>query len=60
MPQARRRARGPGPYGPDRKSGGGISTETLDTIEHGRRQPQVRTLDKLARALGVEAQDLFA
>jgi hypothetical protein len=23
-------------------------------------QPQVRTLDKLARALGVEAKDLFA
>jgi hypothetical protein len=42
------------------KAGGGISTETLGTIEHGRRQPQMRTLDKLARALGVEAQDLFA
>ncbi len=38
----------------------GISTETLHAIEHGRRQPQVRTLDKIARALGVEAKDLFA
>ena len=38
----------------------GISTETLNAIEHGRRQPQVGTLDKLARALGVEAKDLFA
>ncbi len=38
----------------------GISTETLNAVEHGRRQPQVRTLDKLARALGVEAKDLFA
>jgi transcriptional regulator with XRE-family HTH domain len=38
----------------------GISTETLNAIEHGRRQPQVRTLGKLARALGVAAKDLFA
>jgi DNA-binding XRE family transcriptional regulator len=38
----------------------GISTETLNAIEHGRRQPQVRTLAKLARALGVEVKDLFA
>jgi transcriptional regulator with XRE-family HTH domain len=37
----------------------GISTETLNAIEHGRRQVQVRTLAKLARALGVEVKDLF-
>jgi len=37
----------------------GISTETLNAIEHGRRQVQVRTLQKLARALGVEVKDLF-
>jgi transcriptional regulator with XRE-family HTH domain len=34
--------------------------ETRNAIEHGRRPPQVRTLDKLVRALGVEAKDLFA
>ncbi len=38
----------------------GISTETLNAIEHGRRQPSVRTLGKIARALGVEAKDLFS
>jgi len=37
----------------------GISTETLNAIEHGRRQVQVRTLAKLARALGVEVKDFF-
>jgi transcriptional regulator with XRE-family HTH domain len=37
----------------------GISTETLNAIEHSRRQVQVRTLAKLARALGVEVKDLF-
>jgi transcriptional regulator with XRE-family HTH domain len=37
----------------------GISTETLNAIEHGRRQVQVRTLEKVARALGVEVKDLF-
>ena len=36
-----------------------ISTETLNAIEHSRRQVQVRTLAKLARALGVEVRDLF-
>ncbi len=36
-----------------------ISTETLHAIEHGRRQPQVRTLEKLADALGVEVKDFF-
>ncbi len=38
----------------------GISTETLNAIEHGRRQVQVRTLEKIARALGVEVKDLFS
>ena len=38
----------------------GISTETVYAIEHGKRQPSVTTLDKLANALGVEARDLFA
>jgi putative transcriptional regulator len=38
----------------------GISTETLNAVEHGRRQPSVRTLSKIARALGVEARDLFS
>jgi transcriptional regulator with XRE-family HTH domain len=37
----------------------GISTETLNAIEHGRRQVQVRTLEKVARALGVEVKALF-
>ena len=36
-----------------------VSTETVYSVEHGRRQPSVRTLGKLARALGVEARDLF-
>ena len=36
-----------------------ISTETLHAVEHGRRQPSLRTLDKIAKALGVEARDLF-
>ena len=38
----------------------GISTETLNAVEHGKRQPSVRTLGKLARALGVEARDLLS
>ncbi|MDP8974690.1 MAG: helix-turn-helix transcriptional regulator [Actinomycetota bacterium] len=37
----------------------GISTETLNAIEHGRRQPSVRTLGKIARALNVEVKDFF-
>jgi hypothetical protein len=28
-------------------------------IEHGKRQPSVTTLSKLARALGVEVKDFF-
>jgi len=38
----------------------GISTETVYAIEHGKRQPSVTTLEKLANALGVAARDLFA
>lgn len=37
----------------------GISTETIYSIEHGRRQPTVTTLTKIARALGVEVKDFF-
>jgi DNA-binding XRE family transcriptional regulator len=37
----------------------GVSTETVYSVEHGHRQPSVKTLGKLARALGVEARDLF-
>ena len=37
-----------------------VSTETINAIEHGRRQPQVRTLDKLARALDVGVKDFFS
>ncbi len=38
----------------------GISTETLNAVEHGRRQPSMTTLAKIVKALGVEAKDLFA
>jgi transcriptional regulator with XRE-family HTH domain len=37
----------------------GISTETLNAIEHDKRQVQIRTLAKVARVLGVEVKDLF-
>jgi transcriptional regulator with XRE-family HTH domain len=37
----------------------GVSPETVYSLEHGRRQPSVRTVGKLARALGVESKDLF-
>jgi transcriptional regulator with XRE-family HTH domain len=37
----------------------GISTETVNAVEHGKRQVQVRTLQKIATALGVEVKDLF-
>jgi DNA-binding XRE family transcriptional regulator len=37
----------------------GISTETVYSIEHGKRQPSVTTLTKIARALGVEVKDFF-
>jgi transcriptional regulator with XRE-family HTH domain len=37
-----------------------VSTETVYSVEHGKRQPSVRTLSKIARALGVEARDLFS
>jgi DNA-binding XRE family transcriptional regulator len=38
----------------------GISTETIYSIEHGKRQPSVTTLTKIARALGVEVKDFFS
>ena len=38
----------------------GISTETLNAVEHGRRQPSVMTLSKIARVLGVEVKDFFS
>jgi transcriptional regulator with XRE-family HTH domain len=37
----------------------GVSTETIYSVEHGKRQPSVRTLGKLARALDVEVKDFF-
>jgi transcriptional regulator with XRE-family HTH domain len=37
----------------------GVSTETVYSFEHGYRQPSVRTLGKIARALGVEVKDFF-
>ena len=40
--------------------GAGISTETIFAIEHGRRQPTVTTLDKIAKALDVEVKDFFS
>ena len=36
-----------------------VSAETVYSVEHGKRQPSVRTLGKIARALGVEVKDLF-
>jgi transcriptional regulator with XRE-family HTH domain len=38
----------------------GVSTETVYSLEHGRRQPTLRTLGKIARALGVEVKDFFS
>jgi transcriptional regulator with XRE-family HTH domain len=38
----------------------GVSTETIYSIEHGKRQPSVRTLGKIAQALGVEVKDFFS
>jgi hypothetical protein len=40
-----------------------VSTETVYSVEHGKRQPSVRTLGKIARALDVNdvnAKDLFS
>lgn len=37
-----------------------VSTETIYAIEHGKRQPSVRTLGKIARALGIEVKDFFS
>jgi DNA-binding XRE family transcriptional regulator len=38
----------------------GISTETIYSVEHGKRLPSVTTLTKLARALDVEVKDFFS
>jgi DNA-binding XRE family transcriptional regulator len=37
----------------------GISTETVYSIEHGKRLPSVTTLTKIARALDAEVKDFF-
>ncbi|MDP9486597.1 MAG: helix-turn-helix domain-containing protein [Actinomycetota bacterium] len=37
----------------------GVSTETVYSVEHGRRQPNLKTLGKLARALQVDPKDLL-
>lgn len=37
-----------------------VSTETINAIEHGRRQPTVTTLTKLARALDADVRDFFS
>ncbi len=37
----------------------GVSTETVYSVEHGKRQPNLTTLGKLARALGVNPGDLL-
>lgn len=36
-----------------------ISTQTVHALEHTDQQPSVRTLAKIARALGVEVKDFF-
>jgi len=36
-----------------------VSTETIYSIEHAKRQPSVTTLGKIARALEVEVKDFF-
>ncbi len=36
-----------------------VSTETVYSVEHGKRQPNLKTLGKLARALGVNPEDLL-
>ncbi len=38
----------------------GISTETVYSVEHGKRQPSMKTLGKIARALEVDPKDLLA
>jgi transcriptional regulator with XRE-family HTH domain len=37
-----------------------ISTETVYSVEHGKRQPSMKTLGKLARALEVDPRDLLS
>ncbi len=36
-----------------------VSTETVYSVEHGKRQPSMKTLDKIARALGANPVDLL-
>ncbi|PLS84836.1 MAG: XRE family transcriptional regulator [Actinobacteria bacterium] len=36
-----------------------VSTETVYSIEHGKRQPNLKTLGKIALALGVNPEDLL-
>ena len=38
----------------------GVSTETVYSVEHGKRQPSMKTLGKIAQALGVNPRDLLA
>jgi transcriptional regulator with XRE-family HTH domain len=38
----------------------GVSTETIYSVEHGKRLPSVTTLDKIAKALDVEVKDFFS
>ena len=38
----------------------GVSTETVYSVEHGKRQPSLTTLGKIARALEVDPRDLLA
>jgi transcriptional regulator with XRE-family HTH domain len=38
----------------------GVSTETIYAIEHGKRQPSVTTLDKIAKALDAEVKNFFS
>jgi transcriptional regulator with XRE-family HTH domain len=37
----------------------GLSTITISFIEQGRRKPQLKTLEKIADALGVRVKDLI-
>jgi transcriptional regulator with XRE-family HTH domain len=37
-----------------------VSTETVYSVEHGKRQPNLKTLGKFARALQVDPRDLLA
>jgi transcriptional regulator with XRE-family HTH domain len=56
--RALREAKGMSTRGLAREAG--VSTETIYSLEHGKRQPSVTTLSKIARALGVEVRDFFS